>query len=265
LIRSIRAPLPSANDMSASKPNPDELPPVLQAAVAAFNQWSETDLKGRDVRDEITEPLYHYTDAAGLEGIVKNQQFWFTSYTHLNDPSELTYGMSIASELLREIGQASDPRIKIFCNMVNDLFTLKNMRGAFEFFIASFSRVRDDLGQWRAYGDNGRGFTLGLAPQLFRIEDKADRKPHENVFVLPVVYGPHAARQRHLRAIEQAADIVGKAVEEASDLMRDRNVGMPFLNEMSKALIAAQLIINSLTRAMRSTGSAFSVCIARSG
>src|SRR5271166_4732024 len=92
------------------------LPPTLTAAVAAFDQWSNDNLIARDARDQITNPLYHYTDAAGLEGIVKNQQVWFTGYTHLNDPSELTYGMTIASELLSEIGQASDPLIALFCD-----------------------------------------------------------------------------------------------------------------------------------------------------
>jgi hypothetical protein len=223
------------------------LPPALREAVTAFDEWSTADLLARDARDHVTAPLYHYTDAAGLEGIIKNQQFWFTSYTHLNDPSEIAYGMAIASELLSDIGQASDPRIKIFCDMVNDLFTHENMKGAFGFFIASFSRERDDLGQWRAYGDNGRGFALGLAPHLFATEDKPDRKPHENVFSAPVVYGRATARQRFMPALEAAIRIVGDTVVQAADLMQDKLIGMPFLDEMAKSLIASQMIFNSLT------------------
>jgi hypothetical protein len=48
-------------------------------------------------------------------------------------------------------------------------------------------------------------------------------------------------------AIEQAVRIVGETVERAPDLMVDSNVGMSFLDEMAKALIASQLIFNSLT------------------
>jgi len=195
----------------------------------------------------ITAPLYHYTNAAGLEGIINNQQIWFTSYTHLNDPSELTFGMSVALDLLTEIGARSDGRIKIFCNMVTDLFTHENMRSAFEFFIASFSKDGDDLGQWRAYGDNGRGFALGLAPRMFAVEDKPNRQPHENVFVAPVVYGEQAGRQYHMPGITKAIEIVGETVVRAGDLMQDINVGMPFLDEMAKALIASQMIFTSLT------------------
>ena len=92
-------------DPSDCKP----LPPVLKTAVTEFNDWSNAYLLAAEARNKVASPLYHYTDAAGLEGIVKNQQVWFTSYTHLNDPTEIKYGMSIASELLSEIGQGSDP------------------------------------------------------------------------------------------------------------------------------------------------------------
>jgi hypothetical protein len=120
------------------------LPLVFEAAVTEFHEWSDAYLYAKEARNKVAAPLYHYTDAAGLEGIVKNHQVWFTSYTHLNDPTEIEYGMSIASELLNEIGQGSDPRIKIFCDMVNDRFTHKNLHSAFGFFIASFSQEPDN-------------------------------------------------------------------------------------------------------------------------
>jgi hypothetical protein len=230
-------------DRSKWKP----LPPVLRKAVEAFNDWSNAYLLASDAHNTITAPLYHYTNAAGLEGIINNQQIWFTSYAHLNDPSELTFGMSVASGLLKEIGAGSDSRIKIFCDMVTDLFTHENMRSAFGFFIASFSKDGDDLGQWRAYGDNGRGFALGLAPRLFAVEENPKRQPRENVFVAPVVYGEKAGRQHHMPGIAKAVQIVGETVARAADLMQDINIGMPFLDEMTKALIASQMIFTSLT------------------
>ena len=233
--------------MSVDRRTWKPLPPILDAAVSTFDTWSNAHLLAAEVRNAITAPLYHHTDAAGLEGIIKNQQVWFTRYTHLNDPTELEFGMSVATELLSEVGAASDGRIRIFCDMVKDLFTLKNMSSSFGFFIGSFSRERDDLGQWRAYGNNGRGFSLGLAPRLFGVEDKTDRQPHENVFVVPVVYGKKAARQHHLPAIESAVRIVGKAVVEAADLMQDISIGMPFFDKMAKALIASPMLFNCLT------------------
>src|SRR5271170_7362923 len=129
--------------MSVDRRNWKPLPPILEAAVSAFDERSNVLLLAADARNAITAPLYHYTDARGLEGIIKNQHIWFTRYTHLNDSTELKFGMSVATELLSEIGAGSDGRIRIFCDMVKDLFTDKNMASAFGFFIASFSRERD--------------------------------------------------------------------------------------------------------------------------
>ena len=56
-------------------------------------------------------------------------------------------------------------------------------------------RGSDDLRQWQVYAANGRGFALGFAPPLFAIEDKPDRKPHENECVAPVCYGDDAGQR----------------------------------------------------------------------
>jgi len=224
-----------------------DLHPALLGHINEFKAWSDGQLAAMEALNKVSVPLYHYTDAAGLEGIVKNQHIWFTHYLHLNDPSELTYGMSIASKVLKEISQRGDVRIEFFCKMLDDLFTHKNMESAFGFYIASFSRAPNDLGQWRAYGADGKGFALGLAPHLFHVVDKTDRKPHENVFFSPVVYGEQAGRARQQAAIEKCTSIVAATADRAADLMRDRTIGLPFLKAMATELMASQMIWNSLT------------------
>lgn len=223
------------------------LPPVLRGAVDEYNKWLSAYLKETDIRNKIEEPLYHYTDSAGLSGIIMNQEIWFTSYKHMNDPSEIAYGMSIALQLLEEIGKKADSQVNLFCKMVIALFSNENIENTFSFFIASFSRNGDDLGQWRGYGDNGHGFSLGLSQRLFQVLDKPGLKPHENVFVTPVVYGEKEGRKHHRRAIRKAVKIVETTIKKATDVMSDKDVGMPFFDEMARSLIAAQLIFNSLT------------------
>jgi hypothetical protein len=92
----------------------------------------------------------------------------------------------------------SGPKVKIFCDMVGDLLSHKDLCSTIDFYVGSFSRERDDLQQWQVYAGNGRGFALGFAPHLFGIEDKPNRQPHENVFVAPVHYGDAAGRLHHL-------------------------------------------------------------------
>jgi len=227
----------SLTDRSQWKP----LGPAFKAAVRAYARASTARLLAADSRNAITAPLYHYTDARGLEGIISAQQIWFTHYQHLNDPSEMEFGISVAKKVL------AGPKVKIFCDMAADLFSTDNMHRTFEFYVGSFSRERDDLRQRQVYASNGRGFALGLAPHLFAVEDKPGRKPHENVSVAPVHYGDDAGRRLHLPAIESAAQIIAQTVERKAKLMHDINKGMPFFDEMGKNLIAAELLVNSLT------------------
>jgi hypothetical protein len=79
----------------AKRPRPDvridrrkwkSLPPVFRAAVDAFDQWSDDHLNAVAARDAITTPLYHYTDEAGLKGIITNQEVWFTDYRQFKRP-----------------------------------------------------------------------------------------------------------------------------------------------------------------------------------
>ena len=216
------------------------LAPVFSAAVEEFTTWSYQQLRTQQEATKITEPLYHYTDAAGLCGIVKSQRIWFTSYLHLNDPSELIYGLDIVHRLLKAIGEAAnDGLVKQFCDIVDDVCQHRKFKEIFGFYIASFSRDRNELGQWRAYADNGRGFVLGLAPHLFEAVEMDNPEPTEYV-VVPVEYDEEAAEQRYRLAIEAAAGIV-------ANNRPQENVRIPFLRRMADELIAGQLIGTSLT------------------
>lgn len=184
-------------------------PPELSLALAEFGRWSNEHLGRLQQDTRIIQPLYHYTGGAGLLGIITSQQLWFTNYLHLNDPSELRYGMGIARSLLLEAGERfADSLIDLFTATTERLCRDENLDGPLDFYIASFSRDSNDLGQWRSYADDGQGFALGLAPHLFHVDEKTDRKPHEYVFVMPVDYGESQALARYREAIEAAAAVV---------------------------------------------------------
>jgi hypothetical protein len=218
----------------------------MRAAVDQYDHWSHEHLSAEDIKNKIAGTLYHYTDANGLKGVFDHQTIWFTSYDHLNDPGEITYGMDITTALLKEI-DTNDPRIKMFCDMVIDLYTHDNMHSAFGIYLASFSRDGDDLGQWRAYGDNGRGYAIGFAPHLFHAIPGLKGSPVENYVVLPAAYGVAEGRALLMPCIAKALELVDGVVVGEAEAMRDVNVGMPFFDKMAKVLIASELILHSLT------------------
>src|SRR5262245_49436662 len=48
------------------------------------------------------EPLFHYTDLAGLHGIVKNRDLWLTHSRYSNDDEELVHGERAAREVIEQ-------------------------------------------------------------------------------------------------------------------------------------------------------------------
>jgi hypothetical protein len=222
------------------------IPAVLQDAVTKFRKWSEQQQASEQAQNTIETPLYHYTDGRGLKGIIESGKIWFSDYRHLNDPSELVHGIGIAHDVAHRIPTGSDGRVRLFLDTLVNMFSHQNFSATLEFFIASFSRKRDDLYQWLAYADDGRGFAIGFAPRMFRIvEDPPTDKLGE--YVGPVLYNIDEVFARHHLSIEEAASIFLDTVNRNADLVEDKSVGLPFMQEMAREIIASPLIWNCLT------------------
>ncbi len=223
------------------------LPAILQSAVAKYDAWSHQHLLDEQAKEVVETPLYQYTNAGGLNGIFESRQMWFTDYRFLNDPSEFGHGMTVAKDMLRDAKVGADRRAGLFLDCLKDLFSQDNVDATLAFFVASFSRARDDLGQWRSYADNGRGFAIGFAPKMFRIQDAPNPSPDENAYLGPIIYKVSDVRSRHRLAIDKATDVFLTAAETEASLIRDAAIGRPFMLELAKHVIAAPLIWNALT------------------
>jgi hypothetical protein len=79
------------------------------------------------------EPLFHYTDLAGLLGIVTNNDLWLTHSLYSNDAEELRHGRSVAREVLKkeiELAQV-DPEKLGYLKMVDDLVSEQSRDGVY--------------------------------------------------------------------------------------------------------------------------------------
>ncbi len=222
------------------------LPAALQEAIDEFRRRTEQQLLAEENKNKIEVPLYHYTNGLGLKGILESGQIWFTDYRHLNDPSELVHGMEMAQDVARLLATGADGLARTFLELFRDMFRHENFESTLDFFIASFSRARDDLDQWRAYADNGRGFAIGFAPRMFRV---GERPPPGQLpeFVGPVLYTLKEVCGRHELSLDEAVSIFLAAVEANPDLMSDKSIGIPFMQEFAREIIAQPLIWNCLT------------------
>jgi hypothetical protein len=103
---------------------------------------------------------YHYTDAAGLIGILSSHRLWASDIRFLNDPSE---GRFLPERLLAlmegKAGGPSVPERNVIGTIRN---SLANPRDNSSTFSVSFCADGDLLSQWRGYGSFGTGYAIGL-------------------------------------------------------------------------------------------------------
>jgi hypothetical protein len=237
--------IPAGADVTQADESVPRFPRPLEAAIERFRAWNRDNLKTEGEKDKVVTPLYHYTDARGLRGIFESQQIWFTDYRHLNDPSELLHGIQSAQDVARRAKSGADTRAQLFLDCFVDMFRRENFDKALEFYVASFSHVRNDLGQWRAYADNGRGFAIGFAARLFEtVENLPTEKPPE--FVGQVKYTLEDVNALYTAPILEAAQLFLSEAVVNTELIKDQTIGIPFMQEMVRELITT-LIWRSLT------------------
>jgi hypothetical protein len=194
----------------------------------------------------ITQPLYHYTDATGLKGIVEKKEVWFTSHRYMNDPSEISFGIDAAHKAIKQVPVQG--LAQIFLNTLAAMLNVQAITQDLEYFLAGFSYARDDLGQWRAYGCNGRGFALGLAPKLFAVVDETSgMKITEKIAVHPVEYGMKTAIERHSQVIKKAVDIFSDVVAKHSALLQDKDLTSRFISNYIGEVFTGALLFVCLT------------------
>jgi hypothetical protein len=108
--------------------------------------------------------IWHYTDAAGVVGILGSDTMRGASLASLNDSAEYSYGRQLLAEI-HETVQASrnvHPRQKHHLrNMVALADELVSQPGL---FVVCASESPDSLSQWRSYGSN-MGHALILDPR----------------------------------------------------------------------------------------------------
>ena len=153
--------------------------------------------------------IYHYTNDVGLKGILETGQLWLTDIFSLNDPAELTHGFSVAINALTS-KVANDSAVgPLFAKN----FAAFAQQGAIpktaHFFMCSFSSRGDDLGQWRAYADNGRGFALGFDAKA--LEDgftKKDEIPIPNNSTFHITYNDAQLFEIQSQIVEKMRNLI---------------------------------------------------------
>lgn len=200
-----------------------KIPQDMQDALTKFDVTAEGIVKSFLETLELQEPpeiIYHYTNDVGLRGILETGQLWLSDIFNLNDPSELSHGFSHAVNILNGKADKGPPESQLFAKDFS-AFHSGGMQQTAHYFVCSFSSDGDDLGQWRAYADNGRGYALGFdAKALEEIFTKENGVPIPNNNTFPVTYKDAVLTDIHRQMIDSMFDLIslprGKNMESAS-------------------------------------------------
>jgi hypothetical protein len=133
-------------------------------------------------RPPVSE-LWHYTDAEGLMGIVASGQLWCTQVACLNDSLEQRYfGDLVHAAVKARRANNTDPDLAILLRVAEEFLDGQDFAAAGR-FVACFSEIEDDLGQWRGYGGGQCGYSIG-----FRFDGILEALVRPSTFLLPMHY-----------------------------------------------------------------------------
>lgn len=169
--------------------------------------------------EPVPPTIYHYTDWAGFRGILETGILRFGDIFYLNDPSELRHGVESALAILDEIGAGASerPELAVFAKQFRRILS-SGIEVIAHYFVCCFSQNGDDLGQWRAYADNGRGYAIGFdGPALVKA---FSTDPTSNGQTFRITYSDEHLQDMHRRLIDIVVPFVsfprGRNLEEAT-------------------------------------------------
>lgn len=107
--------------------------------------------------------LYHYTDAAGLKGIVESGVLRATHIAFMNDSSEYLHGVSLLTQAIEQVrSNESDPLKISLLEQIKDPVSLTRPQDVAPYFVSCLSAHENSLNQWRAYGRGEGGYSIGF-------------------------------------------------------------------------------------------------------
>jgi len=160
----------------------------LQQLDAEFDKLLEFDEEPRTL-------LYHYTSASGFQGIAATRKLRCTDALHTNDYKEIR----AADEVIRKSLQVRqvylggrEPRATLYDTLIKiKRYADEHILKKSAIYLACFCKERTLLSQWRAYGDNGHGYCIGIS------HDGLETATYDNLSptLASVLYGPKEVEQ----------------------------------------------------------------------
>jgi hypothetical protein len=131
----------------------------------------------------------------------------------------LRHGFSLALNALTAKAAGGSPESKKFAADLAAFTQQPGIQKSGHYFMCSFSSCGDDLGQWRAYADKGRGYALGFDAKA--LEDAFDKQAGAPILkVFPIAYDDAQLIAIHRQIVDGIFDLIslpcGKSLQPAA-------------------------------------------------
>jgi hypothetical protein len=126
--------------------------------------------------------LYHYTSADGISGIIDKGEIWMTNADFTNDTTELK-ALGNATSIFQD-GDFTNAAVEKAWHRWVDRARFNETRQP-DYYMASFSRKKDSLEQWRAYGK----FCIGFDARELKLEER------RHIYLYKCLYTPNDIRK----------------------------------------------------------------------
>ncbi|MFZ4535945.1 DUF2971 domain-containing protein [Propionivibrio sp.] len=186
------------------------------AALDTALEKTSSTLAGSRKHVQATPPefLFHYTNSAGMRGILESSRLWATNYRFLNDASEVAYGMALFNSIVQDLlASSSNEVVSEFLGRT--LHTANAFDGMFDCYIACFCERDDLLNQWRVYAGTGGGYALGLkAKEIGRRWGEVHST--QNFLLRKVIYNEDIQKRLISEVLELTVQILDEATQDIS-------------------------------------------------
>ena len=190
--------------------------------------------------------LYHYTDFAAFDGIIRCAELRLNNILNMNDASEMRFFMNGICRAVMErlLSNGEDKKSRVM-----EKFFQKELEEEFRYsaYAACFSKYRDDAAQWERYGHLGQGVCIafheslmqkmtGGAVSLQTVYYQKDMREHrlvEEFYQLMMAERRFSEVQRELREIMNEAWIQSAAFKHPS-----------FAREKERRLVISPFVLN---------------------
>ena len=167
---------------------------------------------------QIPQEVWHYTNLAGLQGILSSGRIWATDVRFTKDKTEFIHAREIIDKYLHTIKTAGSDfmfPVEELSKMLDKAFdegALSPLQN--EIYVVSFSAAGDLKGQWVEFADNCRGVSIAFDLRNIRLPKELEVA----VTFAPCVY---SSREKELLiedGISSFTDVVAELDRQSQNL-----------------------------------------------